>query len=54
MVRDIGQLLYIQEQIVKIPGITKIETEILSLGKQWMKWPSPRQYISTFSVLGFN
>jgi DNA-binding Lrp family transcriptional regulator len=48
MVQDIAQLLYIQEEIGKIPGIRKIDSEILRLGEQWMKWPSPRQYISTF------
>ena len=48
MVQDIGQLLYIQEQIGKIPGISKIDPEILGFGEEWKKWPSPRQYISTF------
>jgi DNA-binding Lrp family transcriptional regulator len=48
MVKDIGQLLNIQEQIGKIPGISKIETEILKIGEELKKWPSPRQHISTF------
>ncbi len=48
MVQNIDQLLYIQEQIGKIPGISKIEPEILRLSEQLTKWPSPRQYISTF------
>jgi Lrp/AsnC family leucine-responsive transcriptional regulator len=48
MIQDIGQLLYIQEQIGNIPGISKIEPEILKFGEEWKKWPSPRQYISTF------
>jgi len=47
MVQDIGQLLYIQEQIGKISGIRKIEQEISRINEEW-KWPSPRQYISTF------
>ncbi len=47
MVQDIGQLLYIQEQIGKISGIIKIEQEISRINEEW-KWPSPRQYISTF------
>ena len=47
MVQDIGQLLYIQEQIGKISGIKKIEQEISRINEEW-KWPSPRQYISTF------
>ena len=48
MVQDIGQLLCIQEQIGQIPGIRKIEAEILRINEQLDKWPSPRQYISTF------
>ena len=48
MVQDIGQLLYIQEQIGKIPGIIKIEQEISRINDELKKWPSPRQYISTF------
>jgi Lrp/AsnC family transcriptional regulator, leucine-responsive regulatory protein len=48
MIQDIGQLLYIQEQIGNIPGISRIEAEILKFGEEWKKWPSPRQYISTF------
>ena len=48
MVQDIGQLLYIQEQIGKISGIRKIEQEISRINEEWKKWPSPRQYISTF------
>ncbi|MGE5574722.1 MAG: Lrp/AsnC family transcriptional regulator [Ignavibacteria bacterium] len=48
MVQDIGQLLHIQEKIGEIPGITKIEAEILRVSNEWKQWPSPRQYISTF------
>ncbi len=48
MVQDITQLLYIQEEIGKIPGIRKIDTETLRLDERWKSWPSPRQYISTF------
>jgi DNA-binding Lrp family transcriptional regulator len=48
MVQDIGQLLSIQEQIGKISGIRKIEQEISRINEEWKKWPSPRQYISTF------
>jgi DNA-binding Lrp family transcriptional regulator len=48
MVKDIGQLLNIQEQIGKIQGIKKIEQEIARINDEWKKWPSPRQYISTF------
>jgi DNA-binding Lrp family transcriptional regulator len=48
MVQDIDQLLSIQEEIGKIQGIAKIDSEISRLGEEWEKWPSPRQYISTF------
>ncbi len=47
-VQDIGQLLYIQKQIGQIPGIVKIDLELLELSVEMKKWPSPRQYISTF------
>lgn len=48
MVQNIDQLLLIQEQISKIQGIWKIDLELLRLNEQLTKWPSPRQYISTF------
>ena len=47
MVQDINQLLSIQEELGKVQGIIKMDTEISRLDK-WEKWPSPRQYISTF------
>jgi DNA-binding Lrp family transcriptional regulator len=48
MVQNIDQLLFIQEQISKIQGIRKIDLELWRLSEQLTKWPSPRQYISTF------
>lgn len=45
MARDIQQLLAIHEEIAKIPGITRLETDI---GRTIGIWPTPRQYISTF------
>ncbi len=45
MIKEIDQLLVIQEELGKIEGITKIDPEILRVPD---KWPSPRQYISTF------
>jgi DNA-binding Lrp family transcriptional regulator len=48
MVQNIDQLLLIQEQISKIQGIRKIDLELWRLSEQLTKWPSPRQYISTF------
>lgn len=47
MVKDLGQFFSVQESLGKIQGLTKIESEITSLEKI-EKWPSPRQYISTF------
>ncbi|MGA2680426.1 MAG: AsnC family transcriptional regulator [Candidatus Bathyarchaeia archaeon] len=47
MIKDLGQFFSVQEQLGKIQGITKMDTEMWSLEK-WEKWPSPRQYISTF------
>jgi len=48
MTRDIGQLLSIKEKIGNISGITKIDLEISRIGEELCKWPTPRQYISTF------
>ncbi|MCX8151363.1 MAG: Lrp/AsnC family transcriptional regulator [Candidatus Bathyarchaeota archaeon] len=45
MIKDIDHLLSIQEEISKISGITKIDLEI---ARAIDKWPTPRQYISTF------
>jgi Lrp/AsnC family leucine-responsive transcriptional regulator len=48
IVQNIDQLLFIQEEISKIKGINKIDLELLRFGDMLTKWPSPRQYISTF------
>jgi DNA-binding Lrp family transcriptional regulator len=45
MVQDIDQLLSIQDELGKIRGILKTDIEIVRVLD---KWPSPRQYISTF------
>jgi DNA-binding Lrp family transcriptional regulator len=45
VIKNIDQLLSIQDTLGKISGISKIDTEILSIPN---KWPSPRQCISTF------
>jgi DNA-binding Lrp family transcriptional regulator len=45
MIRDINQLLEVQEEFAEIPGITKVEMDI---NRVLNKWPTPRQYISTF------
>ena len=47
MIQDLDQLLSIQEELGKIPGIMRMDSEILRLDR-FQKWPSPRQYISTF------
>lgn len=47
MVKDIEQLLSIQEELGKTPGIIRMDKEISRLEGR-AKWPSPRQYISTF------
>ena len=48
IVQNIDQLLFIKEEISKIQGISKIDLELLRFGEMLTKWPSPRQYISTF------
>ncbi len=47
MIQDLDQLLSIREELGKIPGIMRMDTEILRLDRL-QKWPSPRQYTSTF------
>jgi Lrp/AsnC family transcriptional regulator for asnA, asnC and gidA len=48
MIQDLDRLLSIQEEVGKIQGITKIDVELLKFGEEWKKWPTPKQYISTF------
>jgi Lrp/AsnC family leucine-responsive transcriptional regulator len=45
MVQDIDQLLFIQEELGKIQGILRMDMEVVRVLE---KWPTPRQYISTF------
>jgi Lrp/AsnC family transcriptional regulator for asnA, asnC and gidA len=45
MLKDINQLLSTQEQIAKIPGISKIEMLTLPV---LVPWPTTGEYISTF------
>jgi DNA-binding Lrp family transcriptional regulator len=45
MIQDVEQLLSIQEELGKIQGILKTDIEIVRVRD---KWPTPRQYISTF------
>jgi hypothetical protein len=47
MIQDIDELLAIQDEISKVAGISRVDIEIAGLS-HWEKWPSPRQYISTF------
>jgi Lrp/AsnC family transcriptional regulator, leucine-responsive regulatory protein len=48
IIQNIDQLLFIQEEISKIQGISKFDLELLRFNEMLTKWPSPRQYISTF------
>ena len=45
MVQDVDQLLSIQEELGKIQGILRMDMEVV---RALDKWPTPRQYISTF------
>ena len=44
-VRDVEQMFALQEEIAKVPGITKIETSARRIPDAW---PSPQQHISTY------
>jgi Lrp/AsnC family transcriptional regulator, leucine-responsive regulatory protein len=48
MVQNLEQFLSIKKQIGHIGGISKMELEIDQFSERMTKWPSPRQYISTF------
>ncbi len=45
LIRDIDELLAIQDEFSKIDGIAKTEMDLSGV---LSKWPTPRQYISTF------
>jgi len=45
MVQDVEQLLSIEEELGKIQGILRMDMEVVRVLE---KWPTPRQYISTF------
>lgn len=45
LIRDIDQLLSIQDAFADMAGIAKTELDLTKILK---KWPTPRQYISTF------
>ncbi len=48
MIQNLDQMLYINDEIAAIEGISKIDFEINRFNKKIEKWPSPKQYISTF------
>jgi len=48
MVQNLEQFLSIKSQIAHIGGVSKMELEIDQFSERMTKWPSPRQYISTF------
>ena len=45
MIKNIDQLLDIREELTEIPGFAKMDIDITRILN---KWPTPRQYISTF------
>ncbi len=48
MVQNLDQLLFIREEIGRIDGVSRMDLEINRIQERLEKWPSPRQYISTF------
>jgi Lrp/AsnC family leucine-responsive transcriptional regulator len=48
MVQNLEQFLSIKKDISQIEGVSKMELEINQFSERMTKWPSPRQYISTF------
>jgi Lrp/AsnC family transcriptional regulator, regulator for asnA, asnC and gidA len=48
MARDMSQLLTIKEELGNISGIARIDLEMSRIRDELSKWPTPRQYISTF------
>jgi len=48
MIPDLDQMLFIKEELSKIDGIIKMDFEINRISEKMDKWPSPKQYISTF------
>ncbi|MCW3998645.1 MAG: Lrp/AsnC family transcriptional regulator [Candidatus Bathyarchaeota archaeon] len=48
MIQNLDQMLSIKEVLAQIDGISKMDFEISRFSPQMAKWPSPRQYISTF------
>ncbi len=48
MVQNLEQFLLIKKEIGHIDGVSKMELEIDQFSETMAKWPSPRQYISTF------
>ncbi len=45
LVKDVDEILAVNEEIMKINGIAKVEADIRGMPSAW---PGPRQYISTF------
>lgn len=48
MIPNLDQMLFVKEEISKIDGIRSMDFEINRISEKMHKWPSPRQYISTF------
>ena len=48
MIADLDQMLFIKEELSKIDGIISMDFEVNRISEKMDKWPSPRQYSSTF------
>jgi Lrp/AsnC family transcriptional regulator for asnA, asnC and gidA len=48
MIPNLDQMFFVKEEISKIDGIRSMDFEINRISEKMNKWPSPRQYISTF------
>jgi Lrp/AsnC family transcriptional regulator for asnA, asnC and gidA len=45
LIKNLEQLIWVQDEISSIPGITKVQTSIV---KSHCPWPGPKEYMSTF------
>jgi DNA-binding Lrp family transcriptional regulator len=48
MLRSLEQLLFVKEAVEAVPGVSKVDMDLSKFGESWIKWPTPKQYISTF------
>jgi hypothetical protein len=45
MIKDLEQLISVEEEITSIPGIKKTQTTVV---KSHSPWPGQKEYMSTF------